>query len=86
MSAGRDEKLLEQSCKYAEAVFGSAAMISVFPGWLRPIMGPLLAIPAQRHLAACRKILIPYVEVRLDKIRNGEVPQVCISCRRWFVP
>jgi hypothetical protein len=73
---GRDEELLEQSCKYAEAVFGAAAMISVFPSWLRYAMGPLLAIPAQRHLAACRKILIPYVEKRLEECRNGEVPHV----------
>jgi hypothetical protein len=73
---GRDEQFIEKSCKYAEAVFGASAMISVFPGWIRRIVGPLIAMPAQHYLSACTKILIPYVELRLEKTRAGENKEV----------
>ena len=75
---GRNEMLLKESCAYAEAVFGAAAMISVLPRWLRPLAGPLIGLGAQRHLSACRTILLPFVEGRLADSRAGEGKNV--SC------
>ena len=57
----RDEKLLQ----YSTAVFGSAAIIKALPQLLRPLFGPLLAFPAKRRLAACQRILVPFIEKRL---------------------
>jgi hypothetical protein len=75
-SIGRDEKLLECSKQYAEAVFGAAAMISIFPAWIRRIVGPLIAMPAQHYLSSCRKSMVPFVESRLNQTRESKSTEV----------
>lgn len=68
----RNETLLEQSRLYADAMYGGAALISAVPGCMRPVIGPLVALPARRYLAGCKKILVPYVQERLDTWNGGK--------------
>ncbi|KAF2868516.1 cytochrome P450 [Massariosphaeria phaeospora] len=67
----RDEMLLEQTRLYATAVYGSATIINALPPFLRPILGPLVALPAKRYLAGCKKILVPFVEERLQNLKHS---------------
>jgi len=76
---GRDKVLLRESCSYAEAVFSSAAMISVLPHWMRPILGPVLSHGAQKHLAVLRENLLPCVKERLSKLTDEPEPEVRVD-------
>lgn len=77
----RDETLLEQTKLYATAVYACATIITAFPKWIRPFVGPLVALPAQKYLSRCKKILIPFVENALKNIdeKNEDGP-VCRLC------
>lgn len=66
----RNEELLEQSRMYADAMYGGAAVITALPKFIRPIIGPLVALPSRKYLTGCNKILVPFVEERL-KIQDG---------------
>jgi hypothetical protein len=70
----RDEALLDCSRRYATAVYTSAAVITTLPSFMRPVIGHIVAIPAQRYLRKCKQILVPYIQGRLDHLHNGDVP------------
>lgn len=77
----RDERLLEQSRLYADAMYGGAAVITALPKFIRPVIGPLVALPSRKYLAGCNRILVPVVEERL-KIGNkgkGDAMPVCCN-------
>lgn len=67
----RNEELLEQSRLYATAVYGAAAVITALPSFIRPVLGHLVSLPAQRYLSRCKKVLVPFVQDRLDKLDDG---------------
>lgn len=61
----RDGDLLEQSRLYADAVFSGTVIINCLPPFVRPAVGPLMAIRAKYYQARCQKILVPFIEERL---------------------
>ncbi|KAK3329996.1 cytochrome P450 [Apodospora peruviana] len=61
----RNETLLELTRKFADSLFGAAAVINCTPPFLRPAIGPLLALPAKFYGARCRRIIIPLVKERI---------------------
>ncbi|KAF2280228.1 cytochrome P450 [Westerdykella ornata] len=67
----RDETLLEQTRVYATNVYGCATVITALPPILQPVLGHLIALPAQWSLYKCKKILIPFVQERLDMLQRG---------------
>ncbi|KAL9636722.1 MAG: hypothetical protein Q9204_002146 [Flavoplaca sp. TL-2023a] len=69
-SLGRNEKYLEHSRKYAMFIFGGAMVINILPSMLRPVVGTLLRLLAQRHLAVCQELCRPVVKERLRKTRR----------------
>ena len=51
--------------KYSMSVFAGATVINMFPSFLRPIVGPLVALFSRKHLLICQRICLPVVEERL---------------------
>ncbi|KAM4056180.1 cytochrome p450 [Hirsutella rhossiliensis] len=68
----RNETLLEQSRLYANAVYMGSALITAMPKCTRPALGPLIALPAKRYLAGCKRVLVPLVEERLRRWDGGK--------------
>lgn len=75
----RDETLLEMSSKYATVVFGGAALINMLPSWLRPLLAPPLVLVGRRYRNACEKVLVPFVEKRLELWDGGNGQDVPVS-------
>ncbi|KAK4220408.1 cytochrome P450 [Podospora fimiseda] len=78
----RNQTLLNQTRKFADALFGDAAVINCTPPFMRPVMAPLLALPAKMYGARYRKILEPLVMERIqlvdeyNKSGEGELPHM----------
>lgn len=62
---GRDEKLLEASRSYANAVLLGGALMNCFPPSLRKFVGPVIALRARYYQARCVSMLVPIVKERL---------------------
>lgn len=62
----RSEALLEATRKYANAVYIGSALITALPQPVRPLFGHIVALPAKRYLAQCKKILVPLIEERVS--------------------
>lgn len=55
---------------------GAGAIIDQFPGWLRPVVGPLVAKPAIQNINASIKLLSPMIEERVRQLERGhEFPE-----------
>lgn len=61
----RDEAVLKTSQLYANSLFAGTAVINCLPPLLRPLIGPLVALPTKYYQKRCQKILVPYVEERI---------------------
>ncbi|KAM7191678.1 Cytochrome P450 [Rhypophila sp. PSN 637] len=85
----RNQTLLDQTRKFADALFGAAAVINCTPPFIRPVLAPLLALPAKMYGARCRKILEPLVRERIqlweehNKTGKGELPSDFLQ---WLIP
>ncbi|KAK4172411.1 cytochrome P450 [Triangularia setosa] len=85
----RNQTLLDQTRKFADALFGAAAVINCTPPFMRPVVAPLLALPAKMYGARCRKILEPLVRERIqlweehNKSGKGELPSDFLQ---WLIP
>lgn len=62
---GRNSEFLEHSRKYSMSIFSGAAIINMLPSFLRPVLGPIVALIGRRHYAICERICLPVVEERL---------------------
>ena len=69
---GRNEEFLEHSRLYSELVFGAAVVISMFPSFMKPLVGWILRYNVNRHLATCKRIGVPTVveRLRLNQLRR----------------
>ncbi|KAF2963105.1 hypothetical protein GQX73_g10472 [Xylaria multiplex] len=61
----RDEKLLEASRLYANAVLLGGALMNCFPPFLRKFVGPIIALRARYFRARCVSMLVPIITTRL---------------------
>ncbi|KAI0444734.1 cytochrome P450 [Xylaria telfairii] len=61
----RDEKLLEASRLYANAVLLGGALMNCFPPSFRRLVGPVIALRARYFRARCVSMLVPIVTRRL---------------------
>ena len=76
----RSEELLKQTTLYAASVYQMAALLSSLPEFLRPLFGPLLAIPARRQLKSCQRLLRPMVAARLDDFTRNDGTNMPVGC------
>ncbi|KAK7946090.1 uncharacterized protein PG986_010411 [Apiospora aurea] len=81
----RNEVLLEQSTKYANAVFQGASLISSFPAYLRPIVGPVIGLAAKGYSKRCKRIMVPYVDERLQEWRAGSGTENPNDAIQWII-
>jgi hypothetical protein len=63
----RNEDYFEQSRLFTDALLIGTAMINTLPPMLRPVIGPLFAVKAKYHQQRCLKILVPFVQDRIQK-------------------
>lgn len=68
----RDEVFFEQSRLFGDSVVMGTAMINCFPPLVRPLLGPLIALRAKYYEARCLKILVPFVEERIRRWKEGK--------------
>lgn len=91
---GRNEEFLEHSRLYSDSVFGGAVFISMFPSFMKPLVGWIVRHNLNRHLATCKRIGVPTVveRLRLNQLRrekSGHIwePPVWsnqVSFSKWF--
>lgn len=68
----RDENLLNMCSLFANSVLGSSAIINCLPPFLRPVLGPVLAIQAKYYRTRCQKLLVPLIEERIRLWRDSK--------------
>jgi len=61
----RNQEFLEASKMYSQAVFKAGAMIKLWPAFVRPIVGPLIARSSHMHFDTALKHALPVIEHRL---------------------
>lgn len=61
----RDEALLEQSRLYSNSLFAGNTIINCIPPFMRPLIGPLVALPTKFYQYRCQRILTPFVQERI---------------------
>lgn len=75
ISTGRNEDFLDHCRLYTEGVFRSAALINLLPKILRPVIGPLIALPNRKNRRVCMEICLPIVKDRLyHTVRKRDDP------------
>ncbi|KAJ7149214.1 cytochrome P450 [Mycena crocata] len=62
----RDKAYLQNNIRYTVDVVNSASRITLFPPFLRPLVGPFISNKTE-SLAKARKFLVPIIEERLAK-------------------
>ncbi|KAI5925843.1 hypothetical protein F4810DRAFT_708355 [Camillea tinctor] len=76
----RDEELVKATQSFANNLFTAAAIINCMPPALRPILGPILALPTKHYRTRYRKIVVPVIKERIrlreehEKTGEGELP------------
>lgn len=68
----QNERLLNATSRYADAVVMGTAMINCLPPSLRPWIAPLLALPAKYNQSRCLKLLVPVIEERIRVSENSK--------------
>ncbi|KAI0545951.1 cytochrome P450 [Xylaria curta] len=66
----RDETFMTICSNFIRKVAISAAAISLFPGFLKPIVGPIFTLFDYILYFRCKNILMPIIRERLDQLRN----------------
>ncbi|KAL9078624.1 MAG: hypothetical protein Q9157_002463 [Trypethelium eluteriae] len=66
----RNNEFVEHAWLYARGVVWAAAIIKLFPVWLRPIIGPIIVFPNRKNLAIYQKYAVPVIRDRLEMIAN----------------
>lgn len=73
----RNGELLEQTRLFANSLFASAAVMNCMPPFLRPVLGPLLAIQARYYYGArVKNVLASLIEERIklwEQHKNGNL-------------
>ncbi|KAI0869647.1 cytochrome P450 [Hypoxylon argillaceum] len=62
-----NDEFTDHARKFGRGLFGGAAFINALPSLIRPALAPILGHSARRHEAACLKIIVPYLERRLQQ-------------------
>ncbi|GAB1314337.1 hypothetical protein MFIFM68171_04547 [Madurella fahalii] len=87
--ACRNEEILKATQQFANALFAAAAIINCMPPRLRPILGPILAMPTKRYRARYQRAVEPLIRERIllweqhEKTGEGELPSDFIQ---WIIP
>ncbi|KAH8166832.1 hypothetical protein CIB48_g1375 [Xylaria polymorpha] len=68
----RDETFLSICSQFIRNVAIAAAAISLFPGFLKPIVGPIFTLFDYILYRRCRSFLMPIIRERLDRLRNPD--------------
>lgn len=71
-SLGREKGMITWSKRYSNAVLALSAIINCLPPWLRPVLGPLLAIPAKYYQRQCLKIMVPHVSHMISRWQQDD--------------
>ncbi|KAH8897333.1 cytochrome P450 [Thozetella sp. PMI_491] len=85
---GRDERFLEASRLFANAVFVYAGLINCFPPVCRPVVGPIFSMPTRRYQRQCIAMLTPLIEERIAIWRKfgEEGEEVPDDFLQWLIP
>ncbi|KAL9621902.1 MAG: hypothetical protein Q9160_003723 [Pyrenula sp. 1 TL-2023] len=78
----RDENYLNPLQSYCMSVLRNGILIQMFPSFMRPVIGPLIAWKGKRECESCIKILIPIVNERLAQYKR----YLDISSNGWKPP
>jgi len=76
----RNEHLLQQCKMFANLLFASATLINSTPPFMRPVLGPLLALPTGIFARRVKKVMVPHIEERTrlhrehQRTGKGELP------------
>ncbi|KAI1122772.1 cytochrome P450 [Nemania abortiva] len=71
----RDQKFLFICSRFIRKVAMAAAAISLFPVFLRPIVGPIFTVFDYILHQRCKRFIMPIIRARLDRLRNPAAPQ-----------
>lgn len=75
----QNQRLLDTTMRYADAVVMGTAMINCLPPSLRPWIAPLLALPAKYNQSRCLKLLVPVIEERIrvwERSKSGDIQKI----------
>jgi cytochrome P450 len=67
----RNEDFLDGCRGFAQDVMVSTAILTMMPGWLKPVLGYLAIAPNYWHYRKSAKYLIPLIESRLEIVRSN---------------
>ena len=72
---GRNETFLQHSTNYSRKIMGGIA-INLFPDFLKPLFGLLLARKGTKECEASIDVLLPLVRERIEAYRTGSAGPV----------
>lgn len=70
--ACRNEEYLDLCTSFAQDVPISSIIIRIVPGFLQPLLGPLIALPNRYHQYKIRRILAPEIQRRREIEESGD--------------
>ncbi|KAI1746961.1 cytochrome P450 [Xylaria castorea] len=74
----RDETFMSICSRFIRKVAIAAAAISLFPDFLKPIVGPIFTLLDYILYRRCRSFLMPIIRERLDRLRNPDIEKVSL--------
>lgn len=72
----RDERLLESTSLFANALFAATAVINCTPPFIRPILAPILALQAKYYGIRCQRVLVPLIKERIALLEDHKKSKI----------
>lgn len=83
---GRNEEFLKHLGHYIEGAVRTGSILNLFPKWVRPLAGPIVARRLMRDpLDACRRIALPVIRDRVHQTLGSVKDQVHVSVCAIYV-
>ncbi|KAI0003923.1 cytochrome P450 [Xylariaceae sp. FL0662B] len=85
----RNDTLREQTRLFANSLFAAAGVINCTPPFLRPIVGPVLALRTKYHGLQCQKLLKPLIRKRIqlwEDSKDSKDVEVPNDFLQWMIP
>ncbi|KAF7192205.1 Cytochrome P450 monooxygenase [Pseudocercospora fuligena] len=83
-----NEEFLKHLGRYVEGAVRTGSILNLFPKWMRPLAGPIIARRLMRKpLDACRQIALPVIQDRVQKTLSSVKDQVHVSndALQWVI-
>ncbi|KXS99916.1 hypothetical protein AC578_898 [Pseudocercospora eumusae] len=82
----RNEDFLKHIGHYIEGAVRTGSILNLFPRWMRPLAGPVLARRLMREpLRACRQIALPVIQDRVQKTIGSAKDEVHNDALQWVI-